>query len=71
MKNFLTSLYFDNALMIVLLVESFKTFYIKKFKKKKKNLLTFKKLLFMKPDKIVIRIQYKDASVTLIGQYLL
>ena len=56
--------------MIVLLVESFKTFYIKKFKKKK-NLLTFKKLLFMKPDKIVIRIQYKDASVTLIGQYLL
>ena len=70
MKNFLTSLYFDNALMIVLLVESFKTFYIKKFKKKK-NLLTFKKLLFMKPDKIVIRIQYKDASVTLIGQYLL
>ena len=36
MKNFLTSLYFDNALMIVLLVESFKTFYIKKFKKKKK-----------------------------------
>ena len=70
MKNFLTSLYFDNALMIVLLVESFKTFYIKKFTKKK-NLLTFKKLLFMKPDKIVIRIQYKDASVTLIGQYLL
>ena len=70
MKNFLTSLYFNNALMIVLLVESFKTFYIKKFKKKK-NLLTFKKLLFMKPDKIVIRIQYKDASVTLIGQYLL
>ena len=70
MKNVLTSLYFDNALMIVLLVESFKTFYIKKFKKKK-NLLTFKKLLFMKPDKIVIRIQYKDASVTLIGQYLL
>ena len=70
MKNFLTSLYFDNALMIVLLVESFKTFYIKKFKKKK-NLLTFKKLLFMKPDKIVIRIQYKDASVTLIEQYLL
>ena len=70
MKNFLTSLYFDNALMIVLLVESFKTFYIKKFKKKK-ILLTFKKLLFMKPDKIVIRIQYKDASVTLIGQYLL
>ena len=70
MKNFLTSLYFDNALMIVLLVESFKTFYIKKFKKKK-NLLTFKKLLFMKPDKIVIRIQYKDASGTLIGQYLL
>ena len=70
MKNFLTSLYFDNALMIVLLVESFKTFYIKKFKKKK-NLLTFKKLLFMKSDKIVIRIQYKDASVTLIGQYLL
>ena len=70
MKNFLTSLYFDNALMIVLLVESFKTFYIKKFKKKK-NLLTFKKLLFMKPDKIVIRIQYKDASVTLIGQFLL
>ena len=66
----MTSLYFDNALTIVLLVESFKTFYIKKFKKKK-NLLTFKKLLFMKPDKIVIRIQYKDASVTLIGQYLL